>query len=75
MMSVVWSFSAIRRRRWLRKAPRRLQTLEDSLSDDGGGDMATFRLEFHRLPDPGFLISGFLVQCPTVVRSHFGSSP
>ena len=26
--------------------------------------MADPRLEFHWLPDPGFLIQGFLIQCP-----------
>ena len=36
--------------------------------------MAEPPLEFHQLPDPGFLIQGFLIQGPRAVRSHFGSS-
>eukprot|EP00959_Pyramimonas_sp_CCMP1952_P472940 9500881-Pyramimonas_sp.AAC.1 len=32
--------------------------------------MAKPRLEFHRPPDPGFLIEGFHIQCPD--RSKYG---
>ena len=34
----IFQESLVRRGRWLRNVPRRLQSLEDSLSDEGGGD-------------------------------------
>ena len=48
--------------RWLMNVPRRLQTVEDSLSDEVGGETyGKSTIDFHWLPDPGFLIEGFLI--------------